>query len=537
MPEHQNLYRYVAIATAVGVSAAGLYYLIWRRSNSKKKSLSVKELKDLGNKLFAAKKYADSIRIFSKAIAAGSSDDCELLKAMCYQNRAAAKEHHGGYNVDDMLSDCEQALNCNPRYAKAYFRRARLLEMKKEHMPSLISLFCATQLDPALDTQSSQLLPVLLEELEKKAHQEWLDDTSSRGKVKHVRHEKVYSWLYKTVMDDCVRRDVLTLKISDDSPYTKAIELIRNKKYDDVADLAVQQNGSHEMEAQILAARFYFYRNQMDRYSTCIDKFDALFGALPEEERKEKEDLLIAKHILLIESGRTPQEIKKAFTTASDAIQKKCPDFYVMASFRYVLCNEITDAMELLTTEGMSTTNMKLLLLTLQILRNANREDNTPDMAMLHGNILQLESFVNSLDPKSGYALSILAKITATFSSDAAARSISDEILKMEPTESIHYFDRSCMSASGKDAMEYLEKCMAIEPYHPEANLMFASLMMNEIGSRAVTPDEYERIDKHIAISLSTFDDNIDFPVILAVFRLREVLAAKKEAARILSLS
>ncbi|VDO78613.1 unnamed protein product [Haemonchus placei] len=460
MPEHQNLYRYVAIATAVGVSAAGLYYLIWHRSNSKKKSLSVKELKDLGNKLFAAKKYADSIRIFSKAIAAGSSDDCELLKAMCYQNRAAAKEHHGGYNVDDMLSDCEQALNCNPRYAKAYFRRARLLEMKKEHMPSLISLFCATQLDPALDTHSSQLLPVLLEELEKKAHHEWLDDTSSRGKVKHVRHEKVYSWLYKTVMDDCVRRDVLTLQISDDSPYKKAIELIRKKQYDDVADLAVQQTGSHEMEAQILAARFFFYRNQMDR-------FDVLFGALPEEERKEKEDLFIAKHILLIESGRTPQEIKKAFTTASDAIQKKCPDFYVMASFRYVLCNEITDAMELLTTEGMSTTNMKLLLLTLQILRNANREDNTPDMAMLHGNILQLESFVNSLDPKSGYALSILAKVSMIF---------------------IH-------------------------------------------------SDEYERIDKHIAISLSTFDDNIDFPVILAVFRLREVLAAKKEAACILSLS
>lgn len=141
MPNHSNLYRYVAVAAAVGVSVVGLYYVLWRKSSLKKKELTVKELKDLGNKLFAAKKYADSIRVFSKAIAADDSEGSELIKAMCYQNRAAAKEHHGGYKVEDMLSDCEQAINCNPRYAKAYFRKARLLQMKKEYMPSLISLF------------------------------------------------------------------------------------------------------------------------------------------------------------------------------------------------------------------------------------------------------------------------------------------------------------------------------------------------------------------------------------------------------------
>ncbi|RCN37605.1 hypothetical protein ANCCAN_16485, partial [Ancylostoma caninum] len=53
---------------------------------------SAKELKDLGNKLFAAKKYDDSIRIFSKAITSSDSEETPLLKAMCFQNRAAAKE-------------------------------------------------------------------------------------------------------------------------------------------------------------------------------------------------------------------------------------------------------------------------------------------------------------------------------------------------------------------------------------------------------------------------------------------------------------
>lgn len=514
------------------MSKAGILFL---DDPMKKKELTVKELKDLGNKLFAAKKYADSIRVFSKAIAADDSEGSELIKAMCYQNRAAAKEHHGGYKVEDMLSDCEQAINCNPRYAKAYFRKARLLQMKKEYMPSLISLFCATQLDPALDNQSSNLLQILLDELEKIAHQAWLSDGSLHGLKKHVRHEKVYNWLHKTVTCDCIRSDVLNLKLNDNSPYAKAIEMIRNRNYDGVADIAMEQTGPHELEAQILAARFSFYRNQMNLFKTCLETFDKAFAALPDEKRKEREDLICAKHILLIESAREPNDINEAFNAAMNSVDQQNPDFYVMAAFRYVLCNDIRRAMDLLSTEGISTTNMKLLLLTLQILKNANPEGGTPDMAMLHGNILQLENFVGSLEPKSSYALSLLAKITATFSSDAGARSISDEILKMEPSESIHYFDRSCMSASGKDAMDNLEKCMELEPYHPEANLMYASLMMNEVGSRPISPQEYERIDRHITVASSTFDNNIDFPIILAVFRLREVLNAKMEATKILT--
>ncbi|KIH62568.1 hypothetical protein ANCDUO_07148 [Ancylostoma duodenale] len=63
-----------------------------------------------------------------------------------------------------MLSDCQQALKYNPRYAKAYFRKARLLEMKKDYEGSL-----------------------------------------------------VYIWLHKTVVSDCIRSDVLSRRISEDT--------------------------------------------------------------------------------------------------------------------------------------------------------------------------------------------------------------------------------------------------------------------------------------------------------------------------------
>lgn len=43
--------------------------------------------------------------------------------------------------------------------------------------------------------------------------------------------------------------------------------MIRNRNYDGVADIAMEQTGPHELEAQILAARFSFYRNQMNLVS------------------------------------------------------------------------------------------------------------------------------------------------------------------------------------------------------------------------------------------------------------------------------
>ncbi|WKY14120.1 hypothetical protein Q1695_000013 [Nippostrongylus brasiliensis] len=523
-----SVYRYVAVAAVVGISAAGLY-LMWRKLDSKKKRLSVKELKDLGNKLFAAKKYADSIRVFSSALAAGNPCEDELVRAMCYQNRAAAKEYHGGYAIDDMLSDCEQALKHNPRYAKAYFRRARLLQTNQMYKESLISVFCATQLDPALDNQATQIIQDLLDHLEREDRLRW----SSSLNMKCPRH--VYTWLHKTVANDCIRDDVLNKKLTGNSGYERAIRLIRDKQYDCVVTEAVEENDACKLKALVLAARFYFYMNDLEMVDVMMEKFDSIYCQLTENEKGDVTDVMSSKYVFLIESGRTPASITASFAAAQGSTPGPNPDFVIMAAFRLVLCNEIRKAMELLVAAGASSPNITLLQLTLQILRNANNENNVPDMAVLHSNILQLENFVRSLQPKCPHALSILAKILATFSSDIVARDLSDEILHLEPNESIHYFDRSCMATSGKEAMENLEKCLALEPYHPEANLMYASLMMNEIGTREITSGEYKIIDKHIAIAEQSFDDNVDFPVLPAVFRLRSVVEAKKAVARILT--
>ncbi|EYC40432.1 hypothetical protein Y032_0612g661 [Ancylostoma ceylanicum] len=311
--------------------------------------------------------------------------------------------------------------------------------------------------------------------------------------------------------------------------------MVCNKDYDNVADMAVQEEGAKKMNALILAARFYLYRNMLDKFSSCVEKFDALFETLNDDEKAEKKELCDARHIVCIEAGRTSEEIMKAFNFALEQSKSKNPDFYVMAGFRLVLCNDTRAAMDILSAEGIHMTNMRLLFLTLRILCSTSQADGAPDMAQLHNHILELEKFVSELEPKTGYALSLLAKITATFSTDRSAQLLFEDVFKLEPAESIHFFDRSCMAASATDAMEYLNKCIAIEPHHAEAHLMLASLIMNEIGTRALSSDEYSNIEKHLSTTLSTFADNVDFPVLMGAFRLQEVLLAKKKAADVLS--
>ncbi|VDL86595.1 unnamed protein product [Nippostrongylus brasiliensis] len=331
-----SVYRYVAVAAVVGISAAGLY-LMWRKLDSKKKRLSVKELKDLGNKLFAAKKYADSIRVFSSALAAGNPCEDELVRAMCYQNRAAAKEYHGGYAIDDMLSDCEQALKHNPRYAKAYFRRARLLQTNQMYKESLISVFCATQLDPALDNQATQIIQDLLDHLEREDRLRWSSSLNMKC-PRHVRHEK----------------QVLR-------GYERAIRLIRDKQYDCVVTEAVEENDACKLKALVLAARFYFYMNDLEMVDVMMEKFDSIYCQLTENEKGDVTDVMSSKYVFLIESGRTPASITASFAAAQGSTPGPNPDFVIMAAFRLVLCNEIRKAMELLVAAGASSPNITLV--------------------------------------------------------------------------------------------------------------------------------------------------------------------------------
>lgn len=112
-----------------------------QKSKDKKEEVVVEELtdplekgialKNRGNKYFRAGRYELAIKCYSEAI-----DVCPKEKttdlATFYQNRAAA--HDQLQNTDEVLSDCDIALNLNSRYVKALDRRAKALRKQAKQI-------------------------------------------------------------------------------------------------------------------------------------------------------------------------------------------------------------------------------------------------------------------------------------------------------------------------------------------------------------------------------------------------------------------
>ncbi|KAJ7677634.1 hypothetical protein B0H17DRAFT_987255, partial [Mycena rosella] len=80
---------------------------------------SATELKDLGNKAFAAKEYDKAIDLFSQAIALDPKNH------VLYSNRSAA--HAGKRDWTDALADAEQCVGVNPSWSKGYGRKGAAL--------------------------------------------------------------------------------------------------------------------------------------------------------------------------------------------------------------------------------------------------------------------------------------------------------------------------------------------------------------------------------------------------------------------------
>ncbi|KAJ6627400.1 activator of Hsp70 and Hsp90 chaperone [Mycena sp. CBHHK59/15] len=80
---------------------------------------SANELKDLGNKAFAAKDYDKAIDLFTQAIAVDPTNH------VLYSNRSAA--HAGKREWEEALKDAEQCVVVNPTWSKGYARKGAAL--------------------------------------------------------------------------------------------------------------------------------------------------------------------------------------------------------------------------------------------------------------------------------------------------------------------------------------------------------------------------------------------------------------------------
>lgn len=85
--------------------------------------------RERGNELFKAGRYAEAVQAYSEAILRAEDDPRAYAnRAACYLKLTA---------VGEGLKDCESALKLDPKFLKAYTRKAALLLLKKDYAECL----------------------------------------------------------------------------------------------------------------------------------------------------------------------------------------------------------------------------------------------------------------------------------------------------------------------------------------------------------------------------------------------------------------
>lgn len=139
------------------------------------------EAKADGNRLFAAKKYAEAIERYSDALdLAPADDDFSHSRAVFLSNRAACSLHLE--HNDDVISDCSAALELSPRYVKALMRRGQAYESLDDLEAALADANAAVEIDPGY--QPARQAQVRLDEAVTKKHEEMKDEML--GKLKDL---------------------------------------------------------------------------------------------------------------------------------------------------------------------------------------------------------------------------------------------------------------------------------------------------------------------------------------------------------------
>ena len=156
---------YVGVPILIGASCYYLYSANKRKdansdpSSSSESKLRVKQLspkehlahlKELGNNNFTRKNYDVAIEHYTKAIefssTLGENGDIKPDElAVFYQNRAACN-----FELDDLenvISDCNRAIELKSNYVKAYVKRAKAYEKMAQYDKAMVDAFSANLLD------------------------------------------------------------------------------------------------------------------------------------------------------------------------------------------------------------------------------------------------------------------------------------------------------------------------------------------------------------------------------------------------------
>ncbi|KAF0042627.1 hypothetical protein F2P81_006159 [Scophthalmus maximus] len=222
--------------------------------------------KNKGNKYFKAGKYENAIQCYTEAIALCPKEQKADLSTF-YQNRAAAYEQQMKWT--EVIQDCCQAVELNPRYIKALFRRAKALEKQDNKKECLEDVTAVCILEAFQNQQSMLLADKVLKQLGKeKAKDKYKNREPMMPSPQFIKS------YFSSFTDDIISQPLQkgekkdedkdkegeAAEVTESSGYLKAKQYMEEENYDKIISECtkeIESGGRYTAEALLLRATFF----------------------------------------------------------------------------------------------------------------------------------------------------------------------------------------------------------------------------------------------------------------------------------------
>ncbi|NWZ32934.1 TOM70 protein, partial [Asarcornis scutulata] len=305
--------------------------------------------KNRGNKFFKAGKYEQAIQCYTEAISLCPPEK-NLDLSTFYQNRAAAYEQLQKWT--EVAQDCTKAVELNPKYVKALFRRAKAhekLDNKKECLEDVTAV-CILE---AFQNQQSMLLADKVLKLlgKEKAKEKYKNREPLMPSPQFIKS------YFSSFTDDIISQPLLKGEKSDEdkdkegeasevkenSGYLRAKQYMEEENYDKIISEStkeIEAKGKYMAEALLLRATFYLLIGNANAAKPDLDQVISMEDA----NVKLRANALIKRGSMYMQQQQ-PALSTQDFNMAAD-IDPQNADVYHHRGQLKILLDQIEEAVE-----------------------------------------------------------------------------------------------------------------------------------------------------------------------------------------------
>nr|XP_038031535.1 mitochondrial import receptor subunit TOM70 [Anas platyrhynchos] len=305
--------------------------------------------KNRGNKFFKAGKYEHAIQCYTEAISLCPPEK-NLDLSTFYQNRAAAYEQLQKWT--EVAQDCTKAVELNPKYVKALFRRAKAhekLDNKKECLEDVTAV-CILE---AFQNQQSMLLADKVLKLlgKEKAKEKYKNREPLMPSPQFIKS------YFSSFTDDIISQPLLKGEKSDEdkdkegeasevkenSGYLRAKQYMEEENYDKIISEStkeIEAKGKYMAEALLLRATFYLLIGNANAAKPDLDQVISMEDA----NVKLRANALIKRGSMYMQQQQ-PALSTQDFNMAAD-IDPQNADVYHHRGQLKILLDQIEEAVE-----------------------------------------------------------------------------------------------------------------------------------------------------------------------------------------------